>query len=75
MSGQDFVDAARNAGPNATIRIAGPGGVRFGVMDSAASLVRDWDALRADAARWKADAEKWQGIALKLADIHASEEN
>lgn len=48
---------------------------RASCSDFAASLVRDWDALRADAARWKADAEKWQGIALKLADIHASEEN
>jgi hypothetical protein len=61
------VDALRDLPPGTDITVT-QRGRRFGVIVNASGIVRDYDAARADAEHYKAEAEKWQALASRLAD-------
>ena len=59
------IDALRGLHPNARIT-ATLGRERYGVTVSASTIVKDYDAMAADLAHYKAEAEKWERIASRL---------
>ena len=61
------IDALRQCRPNTRVTVTN-GGQRFGVTVDASAIVRDFDAMAEDRNHWKAEAEKWQRIALALSD-------
>jgi hypothetical protein len=61
------VDELRDLHPNARITVT-LGTQRYGVTVDARTIVKDFDSAAADAAHWKAEALKWQGLATRLSD-------